>query len=46
MSHTGDIDSQLIQSTIGLVELQDFRKIRDELEEQKRREAAKTSSLG
>ncbi|RUS17432.1 XAP5, circadian clock regulator-domain-containing protein [Endogone sp. FLAS-F59071] len=46
VSHTGDIDSQLMQSTIGLVELQDFRKIRDELEEQKRREAAKTSSLG
>ncbi|RUP49514.1 XAP5, circadian clock regulator-domain-containing protein [Jimgerdemannia flammicorona] len=46
VSHASDIDAQLKQNTIGLVELQDFRKIRDELEEQKRKEAAKTSLLG
>jgi protein FAM50 len=41
-----DIESQLKSSTIGLTELKDYRKIRENLEEQQKREAAKTAPLG
>ncbi|KAI8391480.1 FAM50A protein [Radiomyces spectabilis] len=41
-----DIESQLRSSTIGLTELRDYRKIRENLEEQQQREAAKTAPLG
>ncbi|CEJ01744.1 hypothetical protein G6F70_008400 [Rhizopus microsporus] len=40
-----DIESQLKSSTVGLTELKDYRKIRENLEEQQKREAAKTSLL-
>ncbi|KAI7904023.1 FAM50A protein [Cokeromyces recurvatus] len=40
-----DIESQLKSSTIGLTELKDYRKIRENLEEQQKREAAKTAPL-
>ncbi|KAI9472193.1 MAG: FAM50A protein [Benjaminiella poitrasii] len=40
-----DIESQLKSSTIGLTELKDYRKIREDLEEQQKREAAKTAPL-
>ncbi|SAL94966.1 hypothetical protein [Absidia glauca] len=43
---TTDIESQLKTSTIGLTELSDYRKIRENLEEQQKREAAKTAPLG
>ncbi|ORZ17240.1 FAM50A protein [Absidia repens] len=45
-SATTDIESQLKTSTIGLTELSDYRKIRENLEEQQKREAAKTAPLG
>ncbi|OZJ03024.1 hypothetical protein BZG36_03981 [Bifiguratus adelaidae] len=45
VSQAGDIDSQLKASTVGLVELNDFRRIRENLEEKKRKEAALTSAL-
>ncbi|KAI9334323.1 FAM50A protein [Pilaira anomala] len=41
-----DIESQLKSSTIGLTELKDYRKIRENLEEQQKREAASTAPLG
>ncbi|KAI8977014.1 XAP5, circadian clock regulator-domain-containing protein [Mycotypha africana] len=41
-----DIESQLKTSTIGLTELKDYRKIRENLEEQQKREAANTAPLG
>ncbi|KAI8094074.1 FAM50A protein [Thamnidium elegans] len=40
-----DIESQLKSSTIGLTELKDYRKIRENLEEQQKREAASTAPL-
>ncbi|KAI9272516.1 FAM50A protein [Sporodiniella umbellata] len=40
-----DIESQLKSSTVGLTELKDYRKIRENLEEQQKREAAKTAPL-
>ncbi|KAI8333221.1 FAM50A protein [Blakeslea trispora] len=40
-----DIETQLKTSTIGLTELKDYRKIRENLEEQQKREAAKTAPL-
>ncbi|KAI8093382.1 FAM50A protein [Halteromyces radiatus] len=43
---TTDIESQLKTSTIGLTELSDYRKIRENLEEKQKREAAKTAPLG
>ncbi|KAI8148968.1 XAP5, circadian clock regulator-domain-containing protein [Fennellomyces sp. T-0311] len=43
---TNDIESQLKSSTIGLTELHDYRKIKENLEEQQMREAAKTAPLG
>lgn len=43
---TSDIESQLKSSTIGLTELRDYRKIKENLEEQQMREAAKTAPLG
>ncbi|KAI9305784.1 FAM50A protein [Cunninghamella echinulata] len=42
---TTDIESQLKTSTIGLTELSDYRKIRENLEEQQKREAANTAPL-
>ncbi|KAG2213897.1 FAM50A protein [Mucor mucedo] len=41
-----DIESQLKSSTIGLTELKDYRKIRENLEEQQKREAALTAPIG
>ncbi|KAI8990162.1 FAM50A protein [Pilobolus umbonatus] len=41
-----DIESQLKSSTIGLTELKDYRKIKENLEEQQKREAAKTALIG
>jgi protein FAM50 len=41
-----DIESQLKSSTIGLTELKDYRKIRENLEEQQKREAAETAPIG
>ncbi|KAI7886924.1 XAP5-domain-containing protein [Lichtheimia hyalospora FSU 10163] len=41
-----DIESQLKSSTIGLTELRDYRKIKENLQEQQMREAAKTAPLG
>jgi len=41
-----DIDSKLKTSTVGLFELNDFRKIKENIEEQQRKEAARTASLG
>ncbi|GAB5587624.1 hypothetical protein Unana1_02524 [Umbelopsis nana] len=41
-----DIDSKLKTSTVGLFELDDFRKIKENIEEQQRKEAAKTALLG
>ncbi|KAG2176429.1 hypothetical protein INT43_005669 [Umbelopsis isabellina] len=41
-----DIDNQLKTSTVGLFELNDFRKIKENIEEQQRKEAAKTAALG
>jgi protein FAM50 len=40
-----DIESQLKSSTIGLTELKDYRKIRENLEEQQKREAALTAPI-
>ncbi|KAI9261440.1 FAM50A protein [Phascolomyces articulosus] len=42
---TNDIESQLKSSTIGLTELRDYRKIKENLEEQQMREAAQTAPL-
>ncbi|PWN30354.1 XAP5-domain-containing protein [Jaminaea rosea] len=44
-SNTDSIEETLKKSTIGLVSAEDFKKRREELEELKRREAAKTSEL-
>ncbi|KAJ2959795.1 hypothetical protein NQZ79_g4773 [Umbelopsis isabellina] len=41
-----DIDNQLKTSTVGLFELNDFRKIKENIEEQQRKEAARTAILG
>ncbi|KAH8548556.1 FAM50A protein [Umbelopsis sp. PMI_123] len=41
-----DIDSKLKTSTVGLFELNDFRRIKEDIEEQQRKEAARTASLG
>ncbi|KAF9171752.1 hypothetical protein BGX20_007003 [Mortierella sp. AD010] len=40
-----NVEEALRKSTIGLVHLKDFRKAREELEELKRREAAKTNQI-
>ncbi|KAF9352103.1 hypothetical protein BGX34_000176 [Mortierella sp. NVP85] len=40
-----NVEDALKKSTIGLVHLKDFRKVRQELEELKKREAAKTNQL-
>ncbi|KAF9984253.1 hypothetical protein BGZ65_000732 [Modicella reniformis] len=40
-----NVEEALKKSTIGLVHLKDFRKVRQELEELKKREAAKTNEL-
>ncbi|KAF8940220.1 XAP5, circadian clock regulator-domain-containing protein [Dissophora ornata] len=40
-----NVEEALKQSTIGLVHLKDFRKVRQELEELKKREAAKTNQI-
>ncbi|KAF9360652.1 hypothetical protein BGX26_008329 [Mortierella sp. AD094] len=40
-----NVEDALKKSTIGLVHLKDFRKVRQELEELKRREAAKTNQV-
>ncbi|KAG0358518.1 XAP5-domain-containing protein [Gamsiella multidivaricata] len=40
-----NVEEALKKSTIGLVHLKDFRKVRQELEELKKREAAKTNQL-
>ncbi|KAL1919788.1 uncharacterized protein VTP21DRAFT_1719 [Calcarisporiella thermophila] len=42
ISQTNDFEDELKQSTYGLVDLEDFRKIRGDIEEARRREAAKT----
>ncbi|KAG2219050.1 hypothetical protein INT45_008894 [Circinella minor] len=42
---TSDIESQLKSSTIGLTELRDYRKIKENLQEQQMREAAQTAPL-
>ncbi|CAO3660183.1 unnamed protein product [Umbelopsis ramanniana] len=41
-----DIDSKLKTSTVGLFELNDFRRIREDIEEQQRQEAARTATIG
>ncbi|KAI7849061.1 FAM50A protein [Circinella umbellata] len=43
---TSDIESQLKSSTIGLTELRDYRKIKENLQEQQMREAAQTAPIG
>jgi protein FAM50 len=40
-----NVEDALKKSTVGLVHLKDFRKVRQELEELKKREAAKTNQL-
>lgn len=40
-----NVEEALKKSTIGLVNLQEFRKVRQELEELKKREAAKTNQM-
>ncbi|KAI8070386.1 FAM50A protein [Gongronella butleri] len=42
---SNDIESQLKTRAIGLTELSDYRKIKENLEEQQKREAAKTAPL-
>lgn len=44
-STTGSIEDSLKKNTVGLVSAEDFKRRREELEELKRREAAKTSEL-
>lgn len=44
-SKTESIEDTLKKSTIGLVSAEDFKKRREALEEQKRREAAQTDEL-
>jgi protein FAM50 len=41
-----DIDSKLKTSTVGLFGLDDFRKIKENIEEQQRKEAAMTAAIG
>ncbi|KAI9285901.1 XAP5, circadian clock regulator-domain-containing protein [Umbelopsis sp. AD052] len=41
-----DIDSKLKTSTVGLFELNDFRRIKEDIEEQQRQEAARTATVG
>ena len=40
-----NVEEALKQSTVGLVHLKDFRKVREELEELKKRQAAKTNEM-
>ncbi|KAG0348998.1 hypothetical protein BG004_002856 [Podila humilis] len=40
-----NVEEALKKSTIGLVHLKDFRKVREELEEHKKRQAAKTNEI-
>lgn len=44
-SKTDSIEESLKKNTVGLVSAEDFKRRREELEELKRREAAKTSEL-
>ncbi|GJJ75365.1 protein FAM50 [Entomortierella parvispora] len=45
VSQHDNVEEALKKSTVGLVHLKDFRKVRLELEEQKKREAAKTNEI-
>jgi protein FAM50 len=45
VGNTDSIEETLKKNTVGLVSAEDFKKRREELEELKRREAAKTSEL-
>ncbi|KAG0057024.1 hypothetical protein BGZ83_002262 [Gryganskiella cystojenkinii] len=45
VSQNDNVEEALKKSTVGLVHLKDFRKVREELEEQKRREAAQTNLI-
>jgi len=45
VSQHDNVEEALKKSTVGLVHLKDFRKVRLELEEQKKREAAKTNEM-
>ncbi|KAF9926982.1 hypothetical protein FBU30_003591 [Linnemannia zychae] len=45
VSQNVNVEEALKKSTIGLVNLKDFKKVRQELEELKKREAAKTNQL-
>ncbi|KAG0235947.1 hypothetical protein BGW42_004402 [Actinomortierella wolfii] len=45
VSQHDNVEEALKKQTVGLVHLKDFQTIRQELEEQKKREAAKTSAL-
>ena len=44
MGITENIDDKLKKSTIGLVTLDDFKKTRDDLEEEQRQRAAKSAA--
>ncbi|KAJ1987920.1 hypothetical protein H4R33_002648 [Dimargaris cristalligena] len=46
VSHQASVETQLKQSTVGLVKLEDFQRIRGELEEEKARIAAQTQKAG
>ncbi|ORZ24989.1 XAP5, circadian clock regulator-domain-containing protein, partial [Lobosporangium transversale] len=45
VSQHDNVEEALKKSTVGLVHLKDFRKVRQELEELKKREAAKTNQM-
>ncbi|KAJ1906610.1 hypothetical protein IWQ60_012039, partial [Tieghemiomyces parasiticus] len=46
VTQTDSVETQLKHSTVGLVKLEDFQRIRGELEEDKARRAAKTLAAG
>lgn len=45
VKHTEGIEDKMKKSTVGLVNAEDFKRIREELEEENRRKAAKTDEL-
>jgi hypothetical protein len=45
VKHTEGIEDRMKKSTVGLVNAEDFKRIREELEEENRRKAAKTDDL-
>ena len=45
VKHTEGIEDRMKKSTVGLVNAEDFKRIREELEEENRRKAAKTDEL-